>query len=88
MYPVDVVIILSIGNIVAWMVGIYVKNAMSGLMGHVVISNIGAFIAGYLTLKFTPELGVVGMIPAAFVGAGLLLYLVRFRKWGRHRKDP
>ncbi len=87
MHAVNVVIILCIGNIVAWVVGIYVKGAMPGLMGHVAVSTIGAFIAGYLTLEFGPEFGAVGMIPPAFIGAGLLLYLVRFKKWGWRNKD-
>ena len=87
MHLVHVAIILAIGNFVAWIVALYVKDAVSGLIGHVIASTIGGFIGGYLGLIFIPQLGVVGLMLGGFIGSGLLLYLVRFKKWGGHKKD-
>ena len=78
---VYVAIILSIGNFIAWMVAIYAKDAAKGLIGHVICSTLGAFIGGYISLYFFPKHGAAVMIPLAFIGGGLLLYLMRFRKW-------
>ena len=86
MHWINVAIILCIGNFWGWMVAMYAKDAVSGLLGHVVTSTIGAFIVGYLTLVFFPKYGTAVMLPAAFIGSGLVLYLVRFRKWGWQKK--
>ncbi len=56
MDPVSMMIILSIGNVVAWLAGMYVKNALPGLIGHVVVSTIGALNADYLCLRILLEL--------------------------------
>ena len=81
MDPYSMMIIISIGNVVGWLAGIYVKNALPGLIGHVVISTIGAFVGGYLSLRVFPGFGKYGMIISAFIGAALLLFVVRFRNW-------
>jgi uncharacterized membrane protein YeaQ/YmgE (transglycosylase-associated protein family) len=81
MHPVSMMIILSIGNVVGWLAAMYVKDALPGLMGHIVISTIGAYIAGYWSLRIFPEFDILGMIISAFLGAAFLLFAVRFRKW-------
>ena len=81
MDPFSVIIILSVGNIVAWLAALYVKDAARGLIGHVVVATTGAFIAGYLTLWLFPNLYAFGMMTGAFVGAVFLLYFVRLRTW-------
>ena len=81
MDPVSVIIILTIGNIVAWLAALYVKDAARGLIGHVVVATAGAFIAGYLTLWLFPNLYAFGMMTGAFIGAVFMLYFVRLRTW-------
>ena len=81
MDPYSMMIIISIGNVVGWLAGLYVRNALPGLIGHVVISTIGAFIGGYLSLRIFPEFDKLGMIVSALIGAALLLYVVRFKNW-------
>ena len=82
MDPFSIVIILSIGNVVAWLAALYVKDAARGLIGHVVVATTGTFLAGYLALWLFPDLYAVGMIVGALIGAVVLLYFVRFKKWG------
>lgn len=81
MDPFSVIIVLSIGNIVAWLAALYVKDAARGLIGHVVVATTGAFIAGYLALWLFPDLYAFGMMTGAFMGAVFMLYFVRFRTW-------
>ena len=81
MDPYSMMIIISIGNVVGWLTGMYVKNALPGLIGHVVISTIGAFIGGYLSLRICTESDKFSMIISACIGAVLLLFVVRFRNW-------
>jgi uncharacterized membrane protein YeaQ/YmgE (transglycosylase-associated protein family) len=77
----SMMIMISIGNVVGWLAAMYVANALSGLIGHVVVSTIGAFIGGYLSLELIGEGAKFSMIICAFVGAVLLLYVTRLRNW-------
>ena len=77
-----VAIILGIGNFVAWMVAMYVKDAVRGLFGHLITSTVGAFIGGWLMLTFVPQAAVWGIMLGGFIVSGVLLYAVRFRKSG------
>ena len=81
MDPYSMMIVISIGTVVGWLAAMYVKHALPGLIGHVVVSTVGAFVAGYASLRILPEFGKFGMIVGAFIGAALLLYVVRFRNW-------
>lgn len=73
-------IFISIGNAVAWLAAIYVKNADRDLLGNVVVGTVGAFIAGYLSLRLFPAFDTFGMIAGACIGAVLLILAVRQRK--------
>ncbi|MEM7224904.1 MAG: GlsB/YeaQ/YmgE family stress response membrane protein [Pseudomonadota bacterium] len=81
MDPVSQIIVLCIGNVVAWLAAIYGKDALRGLIGNVVISALGAFVGRYLSLRLLPILDRPGMIVAAFVGAIVVLSLARPRIW-------
>ena len=81
MDPMSQIIVINIGNVVAWLAAIYAKDALRGLIGNVIISTLGAFIAAYLSLKLLPEFDKLGMMVAAFLGAGLLLYTTRPKAW-------
>ena len=47
MHMVNVAIILSIGNCVAWIAALYMKDAERGLIGHVIVAYSNA-----LTIQF------------------------------------
>ena len=81
MHVVDMFIMISIGQVVAWPVSIYGKGQGRRLFGDAIVTTIGAFIGGYLSLTLVSEYSKFSMIFVAFLGAGLLLYLVRYRKW-------
>ena len=82
MDPFSIVIILSIGNVVAWLAALYVKDAARGLIGHVVVATTGAFIAGYLALWLFPNLYAFGMMTGAFGEPDLYLRSAEFRALG------
>jgi NitT/TauT family transport system substrate-binding protein len=79
MHVVDMFILFSIGQVVAWLVLLYVDSNGLRLFGHMFVTTLGAFLAGYLSLRFYSEADKFSMIFAAFLGAGILWYLVRFR---------
>lgn len=81
MHVVDMFILLSIGQVIAWLVLLYLDDNALRLFGHMFVTTLGAFLAGYLSLRFYSEADKFSMIFAALLGAGLLLYLVRFRVW-------
>ena len=80
MDPLTMMVMLSIGNVVGWTAAMYVPRALPGLIGHVVIASIGAFAGGYSALALFPAHAGVSVIPTAFAGAVLLLYVLRLRK--------
>ncbi len=81
MDPLSMMLVLSIGCVVGWLAAMYVQGALPGLIGHVVVSTIGAYVVGYLALWFFPGFYYFSLIFGAFIGAALLLYLLRIKKW-------
>ncbi len=81
MHVVDIFILIAIGQAVGWLATIYAETDHLRLGGHLIVTTIGAFVGGYLALNLYSEFSKYGMIFAAFCGAGLLLYLLRYRKW-------
>jgi len=81
MHVVDMFILISIGQVVGWVATVYAEKDHRRLGVHLIVTTIGAFIGGYLSLNFISETSKYSMIFGAFFVAALLLYLVRFRKW-------
>jgi uncharacterized membrane protein YeaQ/YmgE (transglycosylase-associated protein family) len=71
---------------VAWLVILYIDDSGRRLLGHAFVSTIGAFIGGFLSIRFWSEADKYALIISAFLGAGILLYLVRYRYW--HHFSP
>ena len=76
------IIILIVGAIAGWLAGTVVRGRGFGLIGDIVVGILGAFVASWLL----PRLGVgslglgggwVGSILYAFIGAVILLLLIR-----------
>jgi uncharacterized membrane protein YeaQ/YmgE (transglycosylase-associated protein family) len=73
---------LIVGAIAGWLAGMVVKGGGFGLIGDIVVGIIGAVIAGYLLPYFHINIGT-GMVEAiidAFIGAVILLIVVRLIK--------
>lgn len=81
MHVVDMFIFISIGQVVAWLVAMYMTGQTVRLIGNAFTTTFGAILGGYISLTFIDEWSRFNMIFAAFFGAVLALYLVRLRKW-------
>jgi uncharacterized membrane protein YeaQ/YmgE (transglycosylase-associated protein family) len=77
-----IIIILLVGAIAGWLAGVVVRGRGFGLIGDIVVGIVGAFLASWLL----PRLGVgtlglgggwIGAILFAFIGAVILLLLIR-----------
>ena len=81
-------IYLAPGGIIAWLIvglvagflaGKVMKGSGYGIIGDIIIGLVGAFIGGILFGSFvSAEYAMIGSILVAFVGACILIALVRF----------
>jgi uncharacterized membrane protein YeaQ/YmgE (transglycosylase-associated protein family) len=77
----SIVIFLVIGAIAGWLAGNVMKGGGFGLVGDIVVGIIGAFIGGWLfgVLGIAAG-GLIGAVITAFVGACVLLFVIRLIK--------
>jgi uncharacterized membrane protein YeaQ/YmgE (transglycosylase-associated protein family) len=79
-----IIIACVIGAIAGWLAGLLVQGTGFGLVGDIVVGILGALIAGFLfpVLGITLTLGggLLGAIILAFIGAVILLVIVRLFK--------
>jgi uncharacterized membrane protein YeaQ/YmgE (transglycosylase-associated protein family) len=77
----NLIIFLLIGVVAGWLAGRIMKGGGFGLLGDMVVGVIGAFVGGWLfgLLGITAG-GLLGLLVTAFVGALVLLYLIRLVK--------
>ena len=71
---------LIIGAIAGWLAGKVMRGAGFGLLGDIIVGVIGAFLGGWLFgVLHLPIPGgpLIGSLIVAFVGAVVLLFLVR-----------
>ncbi|MBD0320033.1 MAG: GlsB/YeaQ/YmgE family stress response membrane protein [Gemmatimonadetes bacterium] len=83
-------------DLVTWLIvglvaGVLASLVMGGvgLVGDIVIGIVGAFVGGWLFRQLgvtTPFSGLAGTIFTAFVGAVVLLFLLRLVSRGRRRR--
>jgi uncharacterized membrane protein YeaQ/YmgE (transglycosylase-associated protein family) len=77
----SIVIFLAIGAIAGWLAGTVMKGGGFGLLGDIVVGIVGAVIGGWLFGVFGIAAGgLIGAIITAFVGACLLLFVIRLIK--------
>ena len=78
------IITLAVGAIAGWLAGLLVQGTGFGLVGDIVVGILGALIAGFLFpvlgLTLTLGGGLLGAILLAFIGAVILLVVVRLFK--------
>ena len=77
----SLVIFLVIGAIAGWLAGVVMKGGGFGLVGDIVVGIVGAVVGGWLFGIFGITAGgLVGAIITAFVGACVLLFIIRLIK--------
>ena len=82
MNPKALIIWLIVGAVAGWLAGMVVKGSGYGLIGNVIVGIVGGLIAGW----FLPRIGVViaggvvGAIINSFIGAVILLVILRLIK--------
>ena len=78
------IIMLIVGGIAGWLAGLVVEGTGFGLVGDIVVGILGALITGFLLPEVGLSLaiggGVLGSIIAAFIGAVILLVVVKLIK--------
>jgi len=76
--PGSIVAWLLVGLIAGWFAGLMMKGSGYGMIGDIVVGLIGSFLGG-LVLSFFVEgtAGFWGSILVAFVGACVLIFIVR-----------
>jgi uncharacterized membrane protein YeaQ/YmgE (transglycosylase-associated protein family) len=76
----SLVIILLIGGIAGWLAGVVVRGSGFGVLGDIVVGILGAFFGSWLFPRLGLHLalgGIGGSILFAFLGAVVLLLLIR-----------
>ncbi|ANP46638.1 GlsB/YeaQ/YmgE family stress response membrane protein [Candidatus Viadribacter manganicus] len=77
-----ILIWILVGAVAGWLAGLIVRGVGFGLIGNIVIGIIGAFLGGWLfgTLGIALGAGIINTIFTAFIGAVVLLLIVRVIK--------
>jgi uncharacterized membrane protein YeaQ/YmgE (transglycosylase-associated protein family) len=75
---------LVVGLIAGWLAGVMMKGSGYGVVGDVIIGLVGAVIGGFLFGVFVPgTTGFIGSIFVAFLGACVLIFILRAFSSGR-----
>jgi uncharacterized membrane protein YeaQ/YmgE (transglycosylase-associated protein family) len=75
------------GSLIAgWLAGLMMKGSGYGLVGDMIIGLVGAVIGGFLFGVFVPgTTGFIGSIFVAFLGACVLIFILRAFSSGRSK---
>ncbi len=77
---------LVVGLVAGWLAGLVMKGSGYGLFTDLVLGLVGAVVGGFVFSQFAfGTAGIVGSIAIAFIGACLLIAVVRFVARGRSR---
>jgi uncharacterized membrane protein YeaQ/YmgE (transglycosylase-associated protein family) len=82
----QIIVWIVIGGLAGWLASLLVQGTGLGLLGDIIVGIVGALIGGFILSLF--GLGTGGLVwtfITAFIGAVILLYLVRLIGGGRIR---
>jgi len=70
---------MAIGAVAGWLAGVVTKGSGYGCLGNIVVGIIGSLVGGFVfrLLGFGPGGGFLGSVFTAFIGAVLLIALLR-----------
>jgi uncharacterized membrane protein YeaQ/YmgE (transglycosylase-associated protein family) len=81
MQGTNLIYFLLIGLVAGWLAGKVMKGSGYGLIGDLVIGVVGAFVGGWIFgLLHLAAGGLLGLFVTAFVGAVVLVWLLRLMK--------
>jgi uncharacterized membrane protein YeaQ/YmgE (transglycosylase-associated protein family) len=84
--PMGLLLWAVVGIVAGWLAGLVMKGGGYGLLGDLIVGLIGALVGGFIFSLFGAEYGgLAGSILVAFVGACVLIAIVRFVTRGRTR---
>lgn len=82
--PGGIIAWLLVGLVAGFLAGKVMKGSGYGIVGDILIGLVGAFLGGWLFGSFViAEYALIGSIVVAFVGACILIAVVRFVAPGR-----
>jgi uncharacterized membrane protein YeaQ/YmgE (transglycosylase-associated protein family) len=86
----SLLVILVVGIVAGWLAGKVMQGSGFGLIGDLIIGLLGAVIGDWLLPRLDIHLGagIVALIVNAFIGAIVLLFVLRLiggRGWGYRR---
>jgi uncharacterized membrane protein YeaQ/YmgE (transglycosylase-associated protein family) len=80
----SIITFLIIGGIAGWLAGLLIKGRGFGIIGDIIVGIIGAFIGGFVLIFFGLAglfgAGIISAIVVAFIGAVILLSLIKLVK--------
>ncbi|HEX6083851.1 MAG TPA: GlsB/YeaQ/YmgE family stress response membrane protein [Thermoanaerobaculia bacterium] len=85
----DIITWLIVGLVAGVLASMVMGGTGYGLIGDIIIGIIGAFVGGWLFAKLgvsTPFGGLGGTIFVAFIGAVVLLFVLRLLRGGTRRR--
>lgn len=78
MEPRGIIAWLVIGLVAGWLAGMVMKGGGYGAIGDIIVGLIGSVLGGFLVSNFvTGETGFWGSIVVSFIGACVLIAVVR-----------
>jgi uncharacterized membrane protein YeaQ/YmgE (transglycosylase-associated protein family) len=85
----DLLTWIIVGLIAGVLASLVMGGTGYGLIGDIIIGIVGAFVGGFLFRQLgvqSPMGGLAGVIFTAFVGAVVLLFVLRLIRGGRGRR--
>ncbi len=80
----SIITFLVIGGVAGWLAGLLVKGRGFGIIGDIIVGIIGAFIGGFVLIFFGLAglfgAGIISAIAVAFIGAVILLSIIKLVK--------
>ena len=84
----NILVWIVVGGIAGWLAGMVVRGTGLGIIGDIIVGIVGAFLGGFLLTVLLPgTFGFTGFnlgsVVIAFIGAVILLFIVRLVRGGR-----
>lgn len=76
--PQGIIAWLVIGLLAGWLAGVVMKGGGFGMVGDIIVGLIGSFLGGIIMSSMVDgQTGFFGSIVVAFIGACVLIFLLR-----------